>query len=52
LKTKNIIYKKEKHYGRNLGRFLRKRRERMKRFFEKNKEKILNFELDGLDFSD
>lgn len=34
------------------GKDLRKRRERMKRFFEKNKEKILNFELDGLDFSD
>jgi hypothetical protein len=24
----------------------------MKRFYEKNKEKISNFELEGLDFSD
>ena len=24
----------------------------MKKFYEKNKEKILNFELEGLDFSD
>jgi hypothetical protein len=41
-----LLFKKQLENERN------KRRQKMKRFYEKNKEKISNFELEGLDFSD
>ncbi|MDY0361168.1 MAG: hypothetical protein RBR08_06935 [Desulforegulaceae bacterium] len=41
-----FLFKKQLENERN------KRRQKMKKFYKKNKEKILNFELKGLDFSD